>query len=96
MSLNPVRYVHKPLYVNAIQVTPENMAAISEWCKGSIVSATSEKEQHIKVQVKRALNVRQTEAFAGDWVLKVSGGWKVYTHEAFSRDFKPEPALVSQ
>src|SRR5436190_12504897 len=31
-----VRYVRKPLYVDAIQVTPENFADVARQCEGSI------------------------------------------------------------
>jgi len=35
-TVETVRYVRKPLYVEAIQVTPENFADVARYCEGTI------------------------------------------------------------
>jgi oligoribonuclease (3'-5' exoribonuclease) len=86
MNLQIARFVRKPLYVNAVQVTEENMAEITKWCKGQHVHGVS--EQYVKVRVHRATDERQKRAYVGDWVLKFGTGFKVYQHDPFIRDFE--------
>lgn len=84
------RYTHVPLYVNAVQVTAENMADVAAWCGGTI-QTDAEKKQFIKVAAIRPLRERQTQAYVGDWVLKTDVGLKVYTTKAFTRGFIHAP-----
>lgn len=86
-------FVRKPFYVDAVQVTSENMAEVAEWCNGAVRDIKNQdgsvSSQYIKVQVSRAITDRQTKAFAGDWVLKAGSGFKVYTPKAFEKSFDP-------
>lgn len=80
------QYSRKPLHVEAAQITVENMAEVSEWCKGPIrTSPTGEK--YIHVPVIRPVNDRQLEARVGDWVVHAGRGFKVYPPQAFRRTF---------
>lgn len=91
------RYVRKPLYVDAVQVTEENFADIARWCFGDIcnidetpVDETTEvqpNKQYIHVRVHNPKNQRQTKAFVGDWILYTERGYKVYTTKAFQTNF---------
>jgi hypothetical protein len=83
-----VKYTRTPFEVDAVQVTAENMAEVAEWCKGELVDNGAE-DKHIKVEVERVLNDRQTMAFVTDWVLFAGKGYKVYTEKAFKKSFKP-------
>ncbi len=85
MNLQIARYVRKPLYVNAVQVTEENMQAVAKWCKGQHIHGVN--AQYVKVRVHRATNERQKQAHVGDWVLKFGTGFKVYEPDAFVKDF---------
>jgi len=85
VSLDVQKFVHSPLYVDAVQVSLDNIIDVAKWCQGTVV--TDEAETHIKVTVIRPQKVRQTQAFVNDWVLKTAKGYKVYTPRAFSRDF---------
>lgn len=78
-----------PFTIQAIQVTPENIGQVAKWCGGK-VRTTGKRgiQKHIKVEVKRALNERQTQAYIGDWVLKAGSGFKVYTPKAFETSFR--------
>jgi hypothetical protein len=93
MSLTIQRYVHTPLYVNAVQVTPDNMQQVANWCGGQILNQPADNRPYILVEVVRPLKSRQGQAFAGDWVLETAVGWKVYFDKAFKRDYMP--ALMS-
>ena len=91
------KYVRKPLYVDAVQVTEENFSDIARWCFGEIAnvddspvdkSADPEpSKQYIYVRVHNPKNPRQTKAFVGDWILYTERGYKVYTTKAFQANF---------
>ncbi len=91
--VNTEKYVRKPLFVDAVQVTAENMVEISEWCQGEIKNNDGSRDldhshnQHIHVRVHNPKNVRQTKAFVGDWLLYTERGYKVYTQKAFTNSF---------
>lgn len=86
--IETTKYVRKPLYVEAVHVTDENFDAIAEWCQGEIKprSQTIDKP-YIKVRVHSPKSLRQTQAFAGDWILYTDRGYKVYTDHAFNNSF---------
>lgn len=92
MSVTPISFVRKPFHVSAVQVTHENLSEVAEWCQGAVDSEIkgSTQRRFVKVQVSRPLNVRQTQAFIGDWILKSEMGFKVYTQRAFETSFVEE------
>lgn len=100
--LNIRKYARKALYVDAVEVTEENMAELAEWCKGQVRTQTIEKngvsseEKYVKVKVHRALSVRQTKAFVGDWVLSTPTGFKVYPPRAFDKSFDKVTTLSKE
>lgn len=80
-----------PRKVEGVQVTAENMGEISVWCSGKITKKSGkdgEIETFIKVQTRRPLNKKQTEAYIGDWVLQWEGGFKIYTDQALAKNFQ--------
>lgn len=94
MTLKTDKFARKPLYVDAIQVTDENMEAVAEWCQGDVVKTEAPKANYIKVRVHRPMTPRQTQAFVGDWVLYAGKGFKVYNDKAFKNYF--DAAVVTQ
>lgn len=92
MSIETQRYARKPLYVDAVLVTQENMLEVSDWCGGEIKtnldSSSIPPESYILVDVERPLYDRQKQAFVGDWVLHMEkAGFKVYTEKGFENAF---------
>jgi hypothetical protein len=85
LMFEPVKYVRKPFYVQAAQVTEENITQVARWCEGTILI---DERPYIKVKVKRPLAERQTRAFVGDWVLSSGNGYKVYTQASFEKNFE--------
>lgn len=83
--LEPKKYAHKPVIVEAVQVTADNMGDVAKWCQGRIHKAGDNK--YVKVNVPLAKMTRHTQAFIGDWVLKTEMGLKVYTPKAFDAVF---------
>lgn len=85
------KYERKPFYIDAVQVTDENIQEVAEWCHGLLhhIDGDDPKSLFIKVDVKNPLSSRQTQAFAGDWVLSSKSGFKVYTDRAFKANFIP-------
>lgn len=92
--IEPKMFQRAPFFVEAIQVTAENLSEVATWCEGD-VRQTEKKTSFIKVKVKRPLNVRQTRAFVGDWVLKAGTGFKVYPDDAFHKCFQHAEASAA-
>lgn len=88
-------YVRKPFEVEAVEVTDANIEQVAEWCQGTL-QIEENGRQFIKVRVARALNERQTKAYAGDWVLYAGTGFKVYTPKAFKKTFVLKESTVQQ
>lgn len=90
------KYVRKPLLVDAVQVTADNFAEIAAWCQGTITASDGSQvhtldpsTQYIHVRVHNPVNVRQSKAFVGDWILYTDRGYKIYTNKAFKGSFEP-------
>ena len=103
MTLKIERYVHVPLYVQAVRVTAENMEEVVEWCEGAMCTVEEEGKEpvdYIKVATIRPIRARQTQAFVGDWVLKTGMGLKVYNNKAFHKSFiaapESEPSVLAR
>lgn len=100
MSIETSKFARKPFYVDAVQVTAENIEDVAKWCMGEVRSSTEKPEgvtedQYVKVRVHRPLTERQTKAFIGDWVLYAGTGFKVYTPKAFEKSFEAAGSLVA-
>lgn len=96
MAITTEKYVRKPLYVDAVRITPENFEEICVWCQGTVEQenlenpATTYKvnaRRFIRVRVHNPKNPRQSQAFVGDWLLYTERGYKVYTNKAFHSAF---------
>ena len=101
MSIQTTKYVRKPLFVDVIQVTEENIAEVATWCQGEIqddpsgllVGGVGSGKMHngcryIFVRVHSPRNPRQNKAYVGDWILYTERGYKVYTTKAFFASFE--------
>lgn len=91
MSVAVEVWQRKPFFVEAVQVTEENIEAIAEWCNGRLTPIKNEGAGNtvcfIKVNVKNPMTARQTKAFVNDWVLRSGDSFKVYKHESFLKVF---------
>lgn len=82
------KFTQKPFYVDAVQVTADNMADVAEWCDGKVCTPDMPDEApYVRVSVIRPTHDRQTQAFERDWVLRTESGFKVYNPKAFNRSF---------
>jgi hypothetical protein len=96
MAVSTVKYVRKPLYVDAVKVTKENFEDILEWSHGELggpdglveddVPIDTDKH-YIRIRVHNPQTPRQTRAFVGDWILYTPRGYKIYTEKAFTENF---------
>lgn len=96
MTIQTTRYIRKPFFIDAVQVTADNIDEVAEWCTGSVHEDERKKNigedyRYVKVRVHRPLSERQTKAFVGDWVLYAGTGYRVYTDKAFVGSFEPAP-----
>ena len=89
------RYVRKPMFVEAVQVTKENFREIAKWCNGTAYQST---DGHITVRVLhvRSKTIPRTKAFLGDWVLSSENGFRVYTNNAFAKAFDQVPEVSGE
>lgn len=92
--LETMKYFRKPFYIDAVQVTADNLAAVASWVNGE-VRIDKDKARYVKVRVHRPLDDRQTKAFLGDWVLYAGTGFKVYTPKAFANSFEQHSAVTT-
>lgn len=79
--METTQYVRKPLYVDVVQITPENFTEVAAWCQGKI------QDDFIRVRVHNPKSPRQSRAYVGDWLLYTEMGYKVYTTKAFEASF---------
>lgn len=86
------KFARRPFYVDAVQVTEDNLNDVATWCQGDVRTTDMPEgaavENYVKVRVHRPLTERQTKAFIGDWVLYAGTGFKVYTTKAFEKSFE--------
>lgn len=103
-EVSTTKYVRKPLYVEAVQVTSENFLDIVNWCQALVGVQGSEAgtetrpadgveldpaKHYIRIRVHNPQSQRQTKAFVGDWILYTEMGYKIYTEKAFNDNFDP-------
>ena len=103
-NVETFKYVRKPLYVDAVQVSAENFDEVIKWCQGDVGVIGSEpgtevkpaegveldpSKHYIRIRVHNPQSVRQTKAFVGDWILYTERGYKIYTDKAFKDNFNP-------
>lgn len=97
------KYVRKPLYVDAIQVTEENFRAAAKWAQSDIgttgagpsagyikpdeLEEFDPSKHYIRIRVNNPQNPRQTKAFVGDWILYTERGFKIYLDKPFKDSF---------
>lgn len=90
MTIATKKYIRKPLVVDAVQVTEDNMEEIAKWCQGEVRSMDeSNRSQYVHVRVHNPRSPRQTRAFVGDWLLYTEMGYKIYNTKAFVSSFDP-------
>lgn len=99
MKLKTRRFMRRPFIVKGVEVTEQNIDDVAEWCDGVVIETRqpaadgqeTEPELCVRVPVKNARSIRQTEARIGSWVLRLkdggSYGFKVYTPEWMVRTF---------
>lgn len=96
-TVSTSRYVRKPLYVDAVQVTADTFEDVAKWCMGDVIhndgpeyptnAGEAPQDHHIRLRVHNPQSVRQTKAFVGDWILYTDRGYKIYTEKAFKDNF---------
>ncbi len=100
MTIETQQFIRKPLYVDAVRITPVNFNEISTWCQGEQQYEPSDDptkpgKKYIKVRVHNPKNIRQSKAFVGDWLLYTERGYKVYTNKAFHAAFDKVESTLS-
>lgn len=81
------KFQRKPFPVEGVRVTKENMQEVAAWCSGEI-KTSGKKTKYIFISTHRPMTDRQTQAYVGDWILYAERGFKIYTQNAFARNFE--------
>lgn len=81
-------FVRRPLEVEAIQVSKENIYDVAKWCHGRVRRDRND-VKYVKVRVLNSHADMLDEADIGCWILKSERGFKVYTDQAFENSFIP-------
>jgi hypothetical protein len=79
-------YNRKPLTVEAVQITDDNIYEVAKWCGGSVITGGHVIERVIEVKVLHPQK-SQTIAPPGYWILKSEQGYKIYSDKAFTKGF---------
>lgn len=87
MTLKIQKFQRKPFPVEGVRVTTSNMEDVAKWAAGEI-KTSAKGVKHIYIATHRPMTERQTMAFVGDWILYADRGFKIYTQNAFSRNFE--------
>lgn len=102
MGVETTKYVRKPLFVDAVQVTQENFLDVVDWCQALVGTRGGESgtevrpaagleidpaDHYIRIRVHNPQSAKQTKAFVGDWILYTDKGYKIYTDRAFQLNF---------
>lgn len=90
MTLDIQKYNRKPFLVDGVRITKENFDEAAAWCESSEIHHNERipEKSFFKVNVKNPINDRQTLAYPGDWLLRNTNGFKVYTDYAFGHNFE--------
>lgn len=77
-------FVTRPTYVQAIQVTEENIYQVATWCGGHV---HTEGTKYIDVPMN-SKKPEERNAYVGRWITRRKDGvWRVYTNKSFIRNF---------
>lgn len=90
MGIKTQKFVRKPLFVDAVRVTANNMDEVAAWCEGEVLweeDGRGAGKKYVKVRVHQPMNTRQSKAFVGDWILYTDKGYKIYINRAFRSSF---------
>lgn len=94
--ISTLRYIRKPLYVDAVRVTAANFEEIAAWCQGEMLRDEPDErnkkgKRYIRVRVHNPVTPKQSKAYVGDWILYTEKGYKIYNNRAFLSAFDPAP-----
>lgn len=84
-----------PIEIEAVQVTPTNVAEVAEWCKGTLTEATyrlmggTHKMGAILLTKQGPKNDKTRTVLIGNWITKHKNTFKCWTLEAYEASFLP-------
>lgn len=88
IQISPKEYITLPVYVEAWQLTLENLPQAAQWCRGRV---KGESITFPKIRDRsKTLNSTDTNSYAviGDYIVKVAQGYKVVKAEAFEKSHR--------
>lgn len=85
--MNFDHYIRKPFTVEAVEITRENIAEVSE-----LIGELREKDGQPFVAINRRLVPNIHRAYLGWYVTKMGDNFRVYTQKVFLEQFAPHEA----
>jgi hypothetical protein len=86
-------YQRKPLIVEAVQVTNDNIYDVAKWCDGDVRTQHASGKKFIQVNVVNPKEPKMMRATVGSWVLKSDQGFKIFSEPAFRKSWEPVGAV---
>jgi hypothetical protein len=88
LSAEIAEYTLNPSIVLAVQLTPENIYEVAEWCGGRILQV---KSHRIEARPPEGLSLRiqggiTRQVAFGEYIIKNDVGWAVYSEERFQQN----------
>lgn len=91
--IKPGRYAFKSFEADALQVTPETIQDVAEWCGGVVRNSgdymPGSNRQFIDFIQTTPSSQSRASAYEGDWIVKVGDFFREIDHTDFSEEFEP-------
>lgn len=82
---SPVQYVSRPVTIEAMQITLDNLNEVAKWCKGFV---RGESIRFVKPKPLRKPNADNSHyAISGDYVVRTKYGFTVVKPKVFEEKY---------
>lgn len=93
-------FIRRPFEVHAVQVSPQNCAAVAEWCRGKVGTGTYKiagfdtTMDTVLVPGNGPNKGKHIQAKIGAWVVEYNGNFRVYRSQEFEETFAPNGEVL--
>lgn len=97
MSVEIVEYTTKPISVLAVQLTPENIHEVADWCGGQVLQV---KSRRVGIHPPEGLKLRilggiTRQVAFGEFIAKTDIGWVVCPEKLFTNSYIRKAAVLT-
>jgi hypothetical protein len=97
-----LKFIRKPLFVHAVQVTPDNIDAVAAWCGGTVTQAEYKlmglaHNMGAILLPKQGRNSDEDQLVKiGHWITKYRSNFRAWTNKAFFAVYLPHPVELKE